>query len=605
MSEAGSEGLLRVAEAVSDGTPVDWNRESSGQPEAREMLEHLSVVEKIRDVFQTPLPATRTADPSRPPDAAGRAASIPKTWGPLRILEWVGGGTFGDVYRAYDSTLDTEVALKLLAPSERPDRKSTERFISEARRLARVRHPNVVVVHGADIHDGRVGIWTDFVHGKTLEQLLRQDGPLGHREAALIGIDLCRALAAVHAAGLIHCDVKTTNVMREEGGRVLLMDFGSVSKAVGTAQATERSIHGTPIAMSPEQLRGEITPATDIYALGVLLYRLVSGRYPVEGSSFEELREKHERGEMVSLRDRRADLPTEFTTVVHRAIAADPKGRYGTAGEMEHALVAMLGASAPAPNPNWLDWLRQLRPEARIAIAASVFLALVLSGVLVQQISERMAGGTGSDASRAPSVTPAPSPSQPVHAPLTATVALHRRTDRGVEPLLPGGTISPGDRLYMDIQGSDSMTVYILNEDAEHNVYVLFPLRGVMPSNPLAPGTRYRLPGQTGDSILYWNVTSAGGREKVVTIAARDPLPSLEREIERFPRAAPGRRVTYGKMSPSVLHSLRGIGGLSAEGAPSSASRQALSEAIRALKERGGRTGELWVWEIQLENPVP
>src|SRR5262249_48722819 len=149
------------------------------------------------------------------------------------------------------------------------------------RTLARVRHRNVLSVLGAARHDGRVGMWTELVSGETLEESLARRGRFGDTEAARVGIELCRAQAAVHAAGLIHRDVKTRNVMRAEGGRIVLMDFGSVTRWSPLESADAEAFRvGTPLAMAPEQLSGaKLDPRADLYGLGVLLYRLVSGRY--------------------------------------------------------------------------------------------------------------------------------------------------------------------------------------------------------------------------------------------------------------------------------------------------------------------------------------
>ena len=147
-------------------------------------------------------------------------------WGDFRLLERVGHGGFGEVYRAWDPRLEREVALKLLLPNSVSGDEEYRALLREARALASVQHPNIVHVYGIDRHDGRVGFWTDFVHGKTLSALIRAQGPFGYREAALIGLDVARALSAVHRTGLLHRDIKSENVMREEGGRILLMDFG-------------------------------------------------------------------------------------------------------------------------------------------------------------------------------------------------------------------------------------------------------------------------------------------------------------------------------------------------------------------------------------------
>ena len=139
----------------------------------------------------------------------------------------IGEGSFGRVYRAWDTQLEREVALKLVKASGVSQAFDLARAIKEARLLARVRHPNVVRVFGADSHAGRFGLWMELIPGRTLGQVLMMHGPMSVSEAIPIGIDLCHALAAVHGAGLLHRDIKAQNVLREDGGRIVLMDFGT------------------------------------------------------------------------------------------------------------------------------------------------------------------------------------------------------------------------------------------------------------------------------------------------------------------------------------------------------------------------------------------
>ena len=150
-----------------------------------------------------------------------------RTWGQLILRSYIGRGSFGDVYRAWDPRLDREVALKLLTPPATGETARSSKVISEGRALARVRHPNVVTVYGADQIGGRIGVWMEFVEGRTLAQRIAADGPLAPAETAAIGADLARALAAVHKAGLLHRDVKAQNVICEAGGRIVLTDFGT------------------------------------------------------------------------------------------------------------------------------------------------------------------------------------------------------------------------------------------------------------------------------------------------------------------------------------------------------------------------------------------
>lgn len=161
---------------------------------------------------------TQTMPGNTPPacDPAAAADARLTTWGAFELREKVGQGGFGEVYRAWDPKLQRDVAVKLLLASRTSGPGGYESMVREARLTAKVRHPNVVSVHGVNFHEGRVGFWTDFVRGKTLSALLAAQGPFAAREAAMIGIELCGALGGVHAAGLLHRDIKPGNVMRED-----------------------------------------------------------------------------------------------------------------------------------------------------------------------------------------------------------------------------------------------------------------------------------------------------------------------------------------------------------------------------------------------------
>jgi serine/threonine protein kinase len=280
-----------------------------------------------------------------------RSADIPSSvagsvarWGHLLLLQRIGEGGFGEVYLARDAWLDRDVALKLLKPAACDDAANV-RLLQEARALARVRHPNVVVVHGADMQDGRVGLWMELVRGQTLEQQLAWQGPFGAREAALVGMELCRAVAAIHHVGLLHRDIKAANVMREAGGRLVLMDFGA-GQVLETAAPGPAPFVGTPLYLAPELLKDEsATPRSDLYSLGVLIYRLVTRAYPVTAPSFDELRTAHQRAPRRYLQDARPDLPDAFVTVVERAMEPDPQQRYASAGEMHDALSRAVSSS--------------------------------------------------------------------------------------------------------------------------------------------------------------------------------------------------------------------------------------------------------------------
>jgi serine/threonine-protein kinase len=300
----------------------------------------------------TGLPEVHASQPLEPDDptgpSGGRGRAPIGTWGHLQLLEQVGEGPFGTVYRAYDPSLERDVAVKLLKRSE--SETSGPRILQEARTLARVRHPNVVTVHGAEEVEGRIGLTMELIRGRTLESVLAAQGPFGAVEAAVVGHEVCGALAAVHGAGLVHGDVKAANVMREVGGRLVLMDVGAgLLRQVVTASGP---LVGTPLYLAPELLAGGApTIATDIYAVGVLLFRMLAAEYPVMATSLEELRARHARREVRRLHDRRPDLDAAFVRVVDRALDPNPAQRYATAGELQSALAAVAGSTRSDARP--------------------------------------------------------------------------------------------------------------------------------------------------------------------------------------------------------------------------------------------------------------
>lgn len=328
--------LLEAAGRVADGQLVDWLSITATlrNDEDRAIADELAAVQQIavghRQLHQL-LPVAADTPPHLMPDRA--------RWGHLDLLNVVGRGSYGMVYRAWDTRLERLVALKLFHGASDP-----EHVMQEGRMLARVRHENVVTVYGADVIDGVAGIWMELVHGKTLDSIAKASGPLSAREAASIGADVARALAAVHAAGLLHCDVKAPNVVRETSGRVVLMDLGS-GRLVPEARDSDAlpDVAGTPRCMAPELFiaGSSATRAGDIYSLGVLVYYLVSGTFPVDGRTLGELKRAHESGKVRALATVRPDLPAPLIEIVTRAIDKNPDLRPSSANDMQSALAAI------------------------------------------------------------------------------------------------------------------------------------------------------------------------------------------------------------------------------------------------------------------------
>ena len=335
--------LSQLASAIDERESVDWTSTESATADesTRQVIRELAVIAAISDVHSS-IPLRTDVHAAAGPAEPNRA--MLGTWGTFRLLQKVGQGAYGEVYRAWDTRLDREVALKLLAAGVGGHGAQATSIVEEGRLLARVRHPNVVTIHGAEHHDGRIGLWMEFIKGRTLEQVLAKTPKLREAEVVTIGLEICRAVSAVHEAGLLHRDIKAHNVMRSEDGRIVLMDLGAGKKV----DDDSLDLAGTPLYLSPEVLRG--SPATirsDIYSLGVLLYRLATGSYPVWGRTVGEVRTAHDRGHYVPVHVARGDISPKLAHLIERAIAQEPARRYETAD----SLAADLAGTKRHPRP--------------------------------------------------------------------------------------------------------------------------------------------------------------------------------------------------------------------------------------------------------------
>jgi len=344
--------VSRVAASVLDGSPVDWAAVESSADARRPVLAQLKVLAAVADVHRAP-----------------------DQWGHLRLLERIGRGAFGEVYRAWDTRLDREVALKLM-PAD-PAR-GTSTIIHEGRLLARVRHPNVVIIYGAEQIDHSVGLWMEFVHGRTLKQIVERGGRFSGSDLIEIGRSLSAALAAVHRAGLLHRDIKAQNVMLEEGGRAVLMDFGAGREL---ADDSGTDLAGTPLYLAPEIFEGgSASVRSDIYSLGVLLFYLATGSYPVRADSVSGVRLAHAHNERTGVLAARKDasLPPELARIIERAIQPRPEDRYASAGALEGDLAA-LATDRPAAARKRVT-VRGLVALMSMSTVAAVLIAVAAGG---------------------------------------------------------------------------------------------------------------------------------------------------------------------------------------------------------------------------------
>lgn len=326
-----------LAAAVLDAGPIDWSAaELSADDSSRPVLAQLKVLATLADVHRRLQECVDADAFLRSDDRTGTLTH----WGHLRALERIGRGAFGEVYRAWDTRLDREVALKLLEVDPVISDSSSSSIIQEGRLLARVRHPNVVTIYGAEQIGRRLGLWMEFVRGRTLKQIIDGGKVFTGPEAVQIGIALCQAIAAVHGAGVLHRDIKAQNVTLADDGRVVLMDFGTGREFADNASS---DLAGTPLYAAPEVLRGgNANIQSDIYSLGVLLYYLVTGSYPVGGGSLADVLVAHQRNERV-LRSvpGRSTLSARFMRIIQRTIDPVPERRYPSAEVLAADLMAL------------------------------------------------------------------------------------------------------------------------------------------------------------------------------------------------------------------------------------------------------------------------
>jgi serine/threonine-protein kinase len=274
--------------------------------------------------------------------------------GRYQIRERLGSGGMAAVYRAHDLQLGREVALKLLYPRFAEDASFVERFRREASAAAGLQHPNVVSVYDRGEWDGTSYIAMELVTGRTLRDLVQEHGPLDPIQAIDCTIGVLRAARFAHRRGIIHRDLKPHNVLVDGEGRTKVTDFG-IAKAGASDMTETGSIMGTAQYMSPEQAQGlAVTPKSDLYAIGVLLYELLVGHPPFEGESAVSIALKQVSEQPVPPGRIVPAVPPELDAVVLHALAKDPEGRFADADEfiaaLEEVRSLMTGGAAPGRN---------------------------------------------------------------------------------------------------------------------------------------------------------------------------------------------------------------------------------------------------------------
>jgi eukaryotic-like serine/threonine-protein kinase len=265
--------------------------------------------------------------------------------GRYETSEKLGTGGMSNVYKATDRILERTVAVKILAEHLSDDERFVARFRREALAVAKLIHPNIVQVYDTGLDEGRHYIVMEYVEGRSGAQILQRHGPVEPEIAAEIGVQSCAGLDYAHRRGIIHRDVKPGNLMivggPVGGGEMVvkLTDFG-IARAIEQTRITQvGSVVGTAAYLAPEQVRGEeATPATDVYALGVVLYQFLTGRLPYEGSSLAELAVRQQNEKPLPPDTYNSEVPETLGAAVLRALEGDPSRRYASADELAAGL---------------------------------------------------------------------------------------------------------------------------------------------------------------------------------------------------------------------------------------------------------------------------
>jgi eukaryotic-like serine/threonine-protein kinase len=541
-----------IADAISRGEKIDWRRFAQDQSLSEKEIQAFQTLERISRIH------------------AGDQPLLPQRSQRFEVLEELGHGHHGRVVRARDRLLGREVALKVLRRAAMGPERSSERFVREARVLASLEHPNVIHVHDVDEDEREVRIVLEYVRGRTLEQVVAKDGRLAPGEAAAIGIDLCRALAALHAKGLVHQDLKPANVMRAEGGRIVLLDFGFTRSAEASAA---EGAGGTPLAMAPEQFQQNATvgPRADLYGLGTVLFYLTTGRYPAQAETFLEVRERVLSGRLTPLTDARPDIPASFASIVSRALAREAADRFESAGAFEAALREFLeGPDARRRSDRGArPWILAGTGVLGIALA-SVALVFALRGP-----------------------------------PASLEIQMFRLRGDEEVPIAPGGSVRIGDQLSLELQSSRGVYVYVVNDDDSGMPIRCFPLPGLDLGNPLPGRERLRLPGRADGQRNYWTITPGGqGRETFLLVASPEPLPDVEKVLEtlRVPARAGAGKVEEAERTALLEGLTRGAGGVEPAKVGAAISTGRLADVVAAPRQDVGSPDWPRRWWITLRS---
>ncbi|MCU0573043.1 MAG: protein kinase [Syntrophobacteraceae bacterium] len=311
-------------------------------------------------------------------------------YGRYRIIKELGKGSMGVVYQAHDPQIDRAVALKVLRPDRVDSEAFVHRFIKEAKAVGRLSHPNIVVVYDIGEDHGTVYISMEYLEGKPLSEVLKERS-LSLSQALRIGIQVSDALDYAHRKGIVHRDIKPSNIIVQSDDSVKITDFGiaRIEDPLATQQTQAGEILGTPAYMAPEQVLGQpVDGRSDLFSLGVILYELTAGQRPFSGESlitmFRSITEDTPREPL----ELNPSLPRDFSRVVLKSLAKEPRNRFSSGRDLSEALRHSLKLVEPAPAvfpTSTIEGRRRPIPLPMILVALAVVAGLVAGSVFLMR----------------------------------------------------------------------------------------------------------------------------------------------------------------------------------------------------------------------------